>query len=233
LTGIESEAVGGTLVEDCTFASCEYGIITFFPARDITVRRCTFACEGGTQFQTTTNANVYDCTYVGGVVGALWVDGSSGSIHNSHLSGMEHVAVVSDSGSQLYIAGCRLLDGAVNLAASGVQTQGERNVFGGGWWGSVVAHGNGRLELHGNHILHGAGPSVRLTSFPTPPVVTLDLTGNYWGTASADTIAAWIVDGHDDPSVYAVVEFEPFSAVPVSEARSSMGGVKSLFRGRR
>lgn len=66
------------------------------------------------------------------------------------------------------------------------------------------------------------------------PLLRVDARENYWGTASADSIAAWIYDRNDDPDVNGYVDFQPFSPVPLpSESTKSMGGVKALFRGRR
>ncbi len=88
------------------------------------------------------------------------------------------------------------------------------------------------MQFRGNHILHGAGSSVLVDAgcYQNPPGTTLDLTNNYWGTTSADTIASWIYDGHDNPAIYGYVQFDPFSPVVVSTEKKSLGGVKGLYR---
>ena len=96
--------------------------------------------------------------------------------------------------------------------------------------GERILSGGTPLYFNGNHIFRSNAPYVKLTAFVYPPVETLDLSGNYWGTTEADTISAWIWDGLDDPDINAVVEYEPFSLVPVETERRSMGSVKSLFR---
>ena len=58
---------------------------------------------------------------------------------------------------------------------------------------------------------------------------------NYWATAEADSISAWIYDGYDeadDPmfGMKAFVDFEPFSAVPLEKEKPTLGGFKSMFR---
>jgi hypothetical protein len=102
-------------------------------------------------------------------------------------------------------------------------------VLGGGAFATIRVS-NSDVQLHGSHILHGAGPSVYLETFLNPPIRTLDLTNNYWGTASADTIASWIYDGHDNPAIYGYVQFEPFSAGVIPIEKKSLGGVKGLYR---
>ena len=85
-------------------------------------------------------------------------------------------------------------------------------------------------DLHNSHILHGDYPyTVRVDGY-LGNTNTIDLRNNYWGTASADSIAAWIWDGHDDPGIQTFVQYEPFSSVPIPAQRQSWGGVKALFR---
>ena len=58
----------------------------------------------------------------------------------------------------------------------------------------------------------------------------LDFTNNYWGTSEPDSIAAWIKDGIDDPGTHAIIDFEPFSTVPLPTEKKSMGDIKAMFR---
>jgi len=88
----------------------------------------------------------------------------------------------------------------------------------------------GTMDFHGNHILHGNYPYTVEIRTHEGPIDAIDLRNNYWGTTSADTLAAWIWDGHDDPSVQTYVQYEPFSSVPIPTRKKSWGGVKALFR---
>jgi hypothetical protein len=67
-------------------------------------------------------------------------------------------------------------------------------------------------------------------SYHIGPDDAMNLTGNYWGTTSADSIAAWIWDRHDDPSIHTTVRYEPFSPTPLPNENRSMGDVKAMFR---
>lgn len=69
-----------------------------------------------------------------------------------------------------------------------------------------------------------------LQNFASEPIRYLDFTNNYWGTASADSIASWIHDRRDDRTIYAYVQYQPFSAQPVAANRQSWGGLKSRYR---
>lgn len=62
------------------------------------------------------------------------------------------------------------------------------------------------------------------------PAATFDMRDNWWGTADADSIAAWIEDAHDFPGGDFVIEWQPFRAAPVAAQRRSHGGVKAMFR---
>ena len=56
------------------------------------------------------------------------------------------------------------------------------------------------------------------------PEVELDFTDNYWGTSEQDSIAAWIWDGVDNPSLGINVDYMPFRPEPTA----SVAGVETL-----
>ena len=99
--------------------------------------------------------------------------------------------------------------------------------------GETIYVDNGSVDLHDSHILPGDEYSVYIP-YHSGPDDAVNLTGNYWGTTSADSIAAWIWDSHDDsvvfPTTLTTVIFEPFSTEPLPAESKSWGGVKALFR---
>ena len=105
---------------------------------------------------------------------------------------------------------------------------GTGNDFAGSNSGTIRNDG-GILSLHGNHILNAGGYSVSLEGYFDPGTV-LDFSNNYWGTSDPDQISEWIIDGHDDPGVAAVVDFEPFATHPIDAEQKSWGEVKNLYR---
>jgi hypothetical protein len=63
----------------------------------------------------------------------------------------------------------------------------------------------------------------------------LDLRNNYWGTASRDSIDAWILDGedlHNPPFLnnFSEVLFEPFETGPIPVQQQSVGSLKGMYR---
>ena len=222
---------GGTIIEDCTFKDSGYGISTFPPAKDLTVQRCSFTeCEVGTDFNTTSNAMITDCTYTGGMLGIQFALGTQGTVRRSRLSGMNNYSIVATSSSIMSIQQCQLHGGWTRLRATNFSTLTCLATVISAGSSSTVDVAGSSVIVNGCHVLHGTGPSVRVAAFVSPPIVTLDFTGNYWGTDSADSLASWIIDHNDVPAVNAIVDFEPFSATPLPAEQKSLGSAKNLYR---
>ncbi len=218
-----------TLIESCHFQDLDYGLVSYAPASNVTVRQCEFIiCSAS--FDRTTNAVVTDCQFDGYTVGCQFANGSSGGIYSSTFTNQVNVAVAVVTGSVVNLVGNQLLGGAVNLRARTMATvTGSDNMLAGGSFATIRVAGSD-VQLHGSRIWHGAGPSVFLEAFPYPPIRVLDLTNNYWGTESPDTIASWIFDWNDDVRIYGKVQFEPFDGQPVAAEPKSWGDLKALFR---
>jgi hypothetical protein len=77
-------------------------------------------------------------------------------------------------------------------------------------------------NLYGN-----TGTNVRLMNY-TPELVTIVAEFNWWGTNTQPEIAASIHDNVDDPSIYGVVDYDPWLASTPAE-RTSWGRIKALF----
>ena len=229
LYGITTWSELGTIVEDCQFQDIDYGVISYYPARNLTVSQCEFdACEAS--FDHTADATVTDCTFNGYTVGCQFANNSSGGIYSSRFTNQVNVGIVVATGSVVTVVGNQVSGSGVNLKARTAATiLGSDNVLSGGSNVTIVIS-NSNVQLHGCQILRGSGPTVMLDTFLNPPVRTLDMTNNYWGTDSATTIASWLVDGNDNPTIYGVVQFEPFLNQPVSTESTTWGDLKALFR---
>ncbi len=227
--GIVTWSELGTLIEDCRFEDIDYGVISWYPARNLTVSRCCFqVCSAS--FDHTASATVTDCTFNGYTVGCQFANNSSGGIFNSDFTNQVNVGIVVATGSVATVAGNRVVGSGTNLKARTAATvTGWDNVFAGGSY-ATIAISSSNVQLHGSHLLHGSGPTVLLDTFLNPPVRTLDMTRNYWGTDSAATIASWIIDGNDNPTIYGLVQFEPFLGQPVPTKPMSWGSLKASFR---
>jgi hypothetical protein len=219
----------GTLVEDCYFQDIDYGVISWYPARNLTVLRSQFErCE--VSFDHTASATISDCSFNGYTVGCQFANNSTGGVYNSNFTNQVNVGIVVTTGSVATVAGNQVVGSGINLyARTSATVTGWDNVFAGGSY-ATIAISNSNVQLHGSHLLHGSGPTILLDTFLNPPVRTLDMTGNYWGTDSAATIASWIIDGNDNPTIYGLVQFEPFLGQPVPTEPKSWGDLKASFR---
>jgi len=73
----------------------------------------------------------------------------------------------------------------------------------------------------------GNGWNVYLSSY-TAPLAVITAEGNWWGSDVEGAIDATIYDGDDNPSIYGVVDYDPWLSGQPVEA-TSWGGLKALF----
>ncbi|MBK8285783.1 MAG: right-handed parallel beta-helix repeat-containing protein [Ahniella sp.] len=227
------------VVRSCRFEGVtDFGVAGVSPATSLTIDACSFLNCGATfSVQLIAAVAVNNCD-IRGCYSAGIFDRSAGTMRNCSVkdvpSGGYGLEVY---GPGSYTIADNSFDGgginiAFGLGADNVVC--ERNLFSGSRE-RAISITSCTPRLRDNHILKGEGAAVLVRGFPQPPDLTIDLTGNYWGTAIADSISAWIIDGNDPvvpPSlpIHGFVDFEPFSSVPVEAEKTSLGGVKALFR---
>ncbi len=230
-SGIVGDKAYNLIVDDCVFRSSRCGVEIFAYGtgqQSVHIIGCrgnsisTLVYNGGHS-----NVVVEDCTSGGGLLivwgGHVRADrcSSSGGAHSVDvgLSGYAEInncEFANTYGSTVFVSNATLV--------------GSGNVLHGANEYATIFTFLGTVDLHNSHILHGNYPYTVEIRTHEGPSDAIDLRNNYWGTTSADTIAAWIWDGHDDPSVQTYVQYEPFSSVPIPTGKRSWGGVKALFR---
>ena len=228
---------GGTLenlvVDRCILANNDGGISVSQNSSNVMVTRCTFLHNiyHGAGFAQTMNAMVDSCTIVGAGQGITFQQGSYGTLRNSIVADAIQVGVDVALDAVVVVTHTRVTGArwtiAVRARSSATITDG---VVSGGADATVYLSGNSSAQITRSHILKGTGYAVETASYPNEPVTRLNLTSNYWGTTSSDSIASWIHDGADDPSIKAVVDFEPILLHPVPVPQSSLGALKARFR---
>ncbi len=160
---------------------------------------------------------------------------SNGLIEGCEISGM-----LSLEYGTLMIRGCDATvnniegpAGRPNLSCSYGEIILENNVLHGSSDSAptiVVGH-DGWVHGSGNHILKSEAAQYAVyLQFMSTGDNDCDLRNNFWGTDDADELSEWIWDAEDDPGLHARVLFDPFSSVPLSTEKKSMGLLKSMFR---
>jgi len=227
---------GGASVRDSEFYS-EYsipiGIVTFSPCGPVNITGCVFGgpdtAEQAVSINSTMDVNVSDCEFTTrtGVV----FSGSTGRVTNCRATSAVGQAIWVTSASYVELADNQLHGNYSSLDVdSGSRVVGTANVFTGGQIASTIdIASNGSVQLTSGHILKSGILAVETRWFFETTFIQ-DLTGNYWGTTDTDSIDAWIQDMNDDPAIHSVVDYLPIAETPLPAKRSSLGGIKALFR---
>ena len=246
---------GSLQVDDCVFVGHAYGIIwqpqgaggqihsvSFAsaatlgdailvqgPASNISLTEVASTEGGSFYFSGAQGVDLSRCDLAGGVSGLSCVSGSSVAIRDCHLHGA--------SNQQLYVydASCSIDgsileggDGAVSLSSSSSLIV-TGSVLSGSF-AAIASNGATQLTIHGSHILRAGQWSVWANGSVPGGHRVYDLTNNYWGTANASDIAAWIWDSVDNSANWGTVNYLPFSSQEVPTESTSWGGLKALFR---
>lgn len=231
---------GSNIFQNSVFNGCvNYGIAAQSEVSSLIVDNCVFK-GGADQYITVRyveNIVVSDCLFRDGIV-AVQFDGTScrGTIERCVVESGRGPHIVAASGSRMQINDCTLNGGLKQVVVRGYShLSGTGNQFlgtdygGGGYTTMEVQFST--LDFHGNHILKGdAEFTVQCRGFIQDDPLIVDLRNNYWGTASADTLAAWVWNEDDDPDQNLVTLIEPFSPQPVPEEKTGTGDLKRMFR---
>ncbi len=239
-TGMASWATSGGYVRSCIFEACsELAIWAGSHGGGLDVRDCMFTgwAQGHISIQGVEEVRIENCDFHDGIV-SIQLDGEScrGIVENCrvHSGYGPHISTVTQA--QLTLNHSSFVGGNKQVQVSGYSSvSGQNNLFlgtdieGGGY--ATIVGSLGILDIHESHILRGNSEyAVRLSSYSQDVLIQQRLENNYWGTASADTIAAWVWDEDDDPSMNVHTVVEPYYENPVRNEAKSMGSVKSMYR---
>jgi hypothetical protein len=97
-------------------------------------------------------------------------------------------------------------------------------------WVDIDLETWGIVEVHNSHIFKNGTYSINCSQPEEFGLNIHDMTGNYWGTTSPDTVADWIWDQNDDPANFSIVNYLPMANGPVSTEDKSFGSIKAMFR---
>ena len=89
----------------------------------------------------------------------------------------------------------------------------------------------GSLDVQDCNLDHGSeGAVVVADTYGCTTPTHLDFRNNYWGTDNPDSIQAWIRDYNDSDQACYIIDYEPFRGVSTPTEKTSLGGVKAMFR---
>lgn len=211
-SSLYARLVGEVLMEDCLSKDMK---IYVYQVDDYIVRNCSFPKT-------------------------IAYEGLSHNTSNGLIEGCEISGMLSLEFGTLTIRGCDATvndiegqAGRPNLSCSFGEMILENNVLHGSSDSTptiVVGH-DGWVHGSGNHILKSEAAQYTVyLQFMSTGDNDCDLRNNFWGTDDADELSAWIWDVEDDPGLHARVLFDPYSSVPLSTEKKSMGLLKSMFR---
>lgn len=205
----ESQISRDVLVSHCVFTDIEFIGLVIGGAIDAEVEHCEFTGNGvGLQFEIFGQGRASHCTF---------------------RDSFRHVFAGTEA--RVHLDSNHFEPGAFNsVVANSAIITGSNNYLGAGisWTARIDA---GFMSLTDGTIERGGDGSLLASANLRwgPEFEVLDFRNNAWGTASRDSISAWIWDGEDIPE-WPVVLFEPFVGDPVPTEESSFGSFKSRFR---
>jgi Right handed beta helix region len=219
-------------VENCEFYDCDNGVNVFVFGSGhewAYVENCKFWGGAVGVDSNHPQTTIAECQFNNPTgAGVQFSFGGSGVVRNCRMDGGNYGVIVTDN-STMELMDCDIRNSiwsAVQVTFSTLR--GSGNILHGGAH-YTLGVSSARLDFHGNHIMPGTEYSVKMHGYNIPDA-GVDLTGNFWGTTDSAEIAAWIWDGNDDPIFQAVVQYEPFSAVPLPSESKTMSDIKNMFR---
>ncbi len=228
----------GTNITGCRFESNVYGVLGGSRGYGLNLQECEFI--GFSEFHVTLqgyeSVSINNSHFSNAII-AVQFDGDDcyGEILNCVVTSGEGPHFASISGAHMNLTNNVLYGGFRQLAAASGTISGSGNILHGptiNIYGSAAMWGQmGYYNFHGNHIFRGvARYAVLFTFYTQPQLIELDIRDNWWGTTDPDSLAAWIYDERDDPSLNIHTIYEPYHNGPVPNENMSFGEIKAMFR---
>lgn len=243
---VGSHAVAELEIADCDFASLTrvFGsgdhLIAWGPGK-AAIDRCRFEASrvhdgnlGHVHAEVMTDLHIADCEFVGGKTGVSATGGGTIEIRGCVFDGQFLFGISNEaSWGVMRISDTRLRDQYTALRSWAPAPTWEvdrivvedARVCSFSYLYAQAGHIRGSQLAKGwRYVVEGYDPQ------QDQPVSRFDMRDNWWGTADADSIAAWIEDGEDFVAGDFFIDWLPFRGGPVAAQRRSLGGVKAIFR---
>lgn len=203
------------------------------------VDSCEFLDGGYVSFNNVTKGNIVNSTISGFYINVYL---SSVVIEGCTVDGFIGINGTGTSG--VIVRNSTIRSGQFDQAAISIDNPDSYmeltgTIVEGGTRNAIWPYSGASVSGSGNHILRRPGTyAVELYNYPSTSTAVVDLRNNFWGTTEADSVAAWIHDSHDadcdglpnPPDICTEVLYLPIEPNPVPEEKTSLGGLKALFR---
>lgn len=242
--GVVLHGADGGTVRDSHFAVARhYGrdsIAAGMGAGEILIEGCRMEGGGTGVFVdgSAAGAVIRNCHFDGCMNGCGFNSGSSGSVTGCQFTDIDNKAIIVGSGPMTITdnvidlsSGCGIYlvsDGPADIRQNIIRVEDGICVF--VYWAPQIV-------FHENHLFRAGalGPQAGGIFVKTPDYwpfapVTWDLSNNYWATTDPEEIATYIIDGNDLEGIEVFINFLPLADGPVTTRRSTMGGIKALYR---
>ncbi len=179
------------------------------------------------------NVNIENCNFFGGSSGVSIGNCGPTVIIGCLFDNQKIIALHSSRNSIISIQNCTFKNQAVAFSSytSDVQVEMVDSIIESVEDCSFSIYTIASLSVHNCDLAKGTRGVVYVNDNSNcPNNVHLDMANNYWGTAEADSINAWIHDRNDTEDVCYWVDFEPFLSGSTPSETPSLGGLKAMFR---
>ena len=234
---------GDARIEACTFESlAESGYyIAAWSQASLSIQECTFSLSDDIYGQTcfsimgVENASIISCEISEGTVGATVSFGGQTTFRGCTFDGQLNVALSASVASSVSVNSCTFRNQACAVTSSSsdnlfiMSNTLIENVT----VCSFLVQRFGAVSVNNCDLAKGDRGVVWVSEEGScPSIEHLDFTNNYWDTDRPDSIQAWIRDRNDTENACYIIDWEPYSDVPLPSKKKSFGGLKAMFRGR-
>jgi hypothetical protein len=205
------------LIKDCTFSLWDHHT---WPQKHLN-------CFG------VRNARVRDCTFLEGADAITVSNGTTAVVERCIFDGQSRVSVGAALTTTMGFVDCRFENQfEITYSGSGSSSFSFRQC-------SIAAVSDvafriayiGGLSVNDCDLTGGSRGIVWCEDIINcTEVRTVDMTGNYWGTADPDSIANLIRDNNDSDEACFIIDYEPFETESTPVEKKSLSDLKGLFR---
>jgi len=234
-SGVFLNGTTGSSISDCEFETIPYSQHGFFGryVSDLSVADCHFVSGGvGIQGMTDGHNVITGCRFEGSTVGVDLVNCGSTEVTQCQFVDCSAGLWVSST-EEVLISDVEVVGDCVRglYLSSNDGLEIRNSVFSVSDYCISYGAPSPAMIFRDNHIVaYPGGYSVWMFDNYPGPDLTVDLSNNYWGTVDPEEVAASIYDGNDDPDIHLFVDFLPMADGPVSVERTTLDGIKAMYR---